>query len=142
MATVARQTATPLADLPSWLESSAEAGVRSMSRSPHIRVEDFVEDGTYVLRAEIPGIDPDKDVELTIEHGRLIIRGERREEKKDKNLQEFQYGAFARSLPLPSGLTASEIQATYTDGVLEVRVPVSKAGAETVKVPVQRPEGA
>jgi HSP20 family protein len=142
MTTLARRRSTPIADLLEWLESGAGVGIRGLGHTPHVRVEDYIENGTYVLRAEMPGIDPDKDVELTIEHGQLIIRGERREEKQDKNRQEFQYGAFSRSVPLPADLTPAEIQATYIDGVLEVRVPVAKAESKTVKVPVQRPEGA
>lgn len=143
MTTVVRQGSTPFTDLLDWLESSAGVSAVSAGRGPYIRVEDYIEDSTYVLRAEIPGIDPDKDVELTIDRGRLIIRGERREETKDKHRQEFQYGSFSRSILLPQGLTPEEISATYADGVLEVRVPIPKAGSgSAVKVPVQRPEGA
>ena len=141
MTTIAKR-GSPIVDLMEWLESGAGVGIRGLGYTPQVRVEDFIENGTYVLRAEMPGIDPDKDVELTIEHGQLIIRGERREEKKDKNRQEFQYGAFSRSVPLPADLKPTEIQATYKDGVLEVRVPVAREESKVVKVPVQRPEGA
>ena len=51
-----------------------------------------MDDGTYVLRAEMPGIDPDKDVSLDIEGDVLTISGERREEKKEKNRHELHYG--------------------------------------------------
>lgn len=144
MTTVAKRSKAPLSDLLEWLESGTGLGLRGLAHTPRLRLEDFVEDGTYVLRAEMPGIDPDKDVEVTIEQGRLLIHGERREEKRDKNHQEFQYGAFSRTVPVPWGLDPSEIQASYVDGVLEVRVPVasSESDAAPVKIPVQRPEGA
>ena len=137
MATVARRGG-PVAEMLDWLESSAGIGMRGLGLSPYVRVEDFTEDDAYVLRAELPGVDPDKDVELTIEGDLLTIRGERREEKKDKNHKEFHYGAFSRSIPLPAGVKAEDITATYTDGVLEVRVPARTETVTQVAIPVQR----
>lgn len=130
----------PFAELLDWLDSGAPFGLRSFGLTPYVRVEDFVEEGTYVLRAEMPGIDPDKDVTVSVEDGILTIRGERQEEEKDKQHREFHYGSFTRSITLPKGVDANEITATYTDGVLEVRVP--KAGEESaaLTVPVRRPE--
>ena len=143
MTTVAKRPKAPFTDLLEWLESGTGLGLKGLAHTPQLRVEDFVEDGTYVLRAEMPGIDPDKDVELTVEHDQLTIHGERREEKKDKHHQEFRYGAFSRTVPMPWGLDPSEIHASYVDGVLEVRVPVASAESDAapVKIPVQRPEG-
>jgi len=95
---------------------------------------------TYVLRAEMPGIDPDKDVSLNIEGDMLTITGERREEQKDKNRHEFHYGSFTRSIPLPRDVKTEEIKATYVDGVLEVRVPAKAQERKAVKVAVERKE--
>jgi len=138
MTTVARRGGGAVADMLDWLESSTGFGMRGIGMSPYVRVEDFTEEGTYVLRAELPGVDPDKDVELKIEGDMLTIRGERREEQKDKNHHEFHYGAFSRSIPLPSGVRPEDITATYTDGVLEVRVPARTEEAVTRTIPVQR----
>ncbi|MGZ4493118.1 MAG: Hsp20/alpha crystallin family protein [Nocardioides sp.] len=135
--TVARRTSGPFADMLDWLES-ATPGMRGLGLAPYVRVEDFIDNGTYVLRAELPGIDPDKDVELTVEGDMLTIRGQRREEKKDRNHHELHYGSFARSVPLPRDVKADEVTATYTDGVLEVRVPASGPEPHVHKVPVQR----
>ena len=92
-----------------------------------IRVEEFREDGTLVIRADLPGIDPDKDVELTVSDGMLHIEAERREEEKREEKgyvrQELRYGSLSRSLPLPEGATAADITATYKAGVLEIRIP-------------------
>jgi len=97
-----------------------------------IRVEEFREDGTLVIRADLPGIDPDKDVELTVTDGILHIEAERREEEKREEKgyvrQELRYGALSRSLPLPEGVTAADITATYKAGVLEIRIPEPKRG--------------
>ena len=92
-----------------------------------IRVEEYREDGTLVVRADLPGIDPGKDVELSVSHGMLHIEAERREEEKRAGKgylrQEVRYGSFSRSLPLPEGVTEAGITATYKDGVLEIRIP-------------------
>ncbi len=95
-----------------------------------IRVEEYREDGTLVIRADLPGIDPDKDVELTVSGGILHIEAERREEEKREEKgyvrQELRYGSLSRSLPLPEGVTAADITATYKAGVLEIRIPEPK----------------
>ena len=95
-----------------------------------IRVEEFRENGTLVVRADLPGIDPDKDVELTVSDGMLHIQAERREEEKkeDKGYlrRELRYGSFSRTLPLPEGTAESDITATYKAGTLEIRVPEPK----------------
>jgi HSP20 family protein len=95
-----------------------------------IRVEEFRDDGTLVIHADLPGIDPDKDVELTVSGGILHIEAERHEEEKleEKGYvrQELRYGALSRSLPLPEGVTEADITATYKAGVLEIRIPEPK----------------
>jgi len=97
-----------------------------------IRVEEFREDGVLVIRADLPGIDPEADVELTVSHGVLRIEAERREEQKKEGKgyvrQELRYGSLSRSLPLPEGVTEADIAATYKDGVLEIRVPEPERG--------------
>jgi HSP20 family protein len=97
-----------------------------------IRVEEFREDGTLVIRADLPGIDPDKDVGLTVSDGILHIEAERREEEKHEEKgyvrQELRYGSLSRSLPLPEGVTEADITATYKAGVLEIRIPEPKRG--------------
>jgi HSP20 family protein len=96
-----------------------------------IRVEEYTQDGTLVVRAELPGIDPDKDVRLSVANGRLAIEAERHEEGEvDRDgfmLRELRYGTFSRSLPLAAGVTAASITATYKDGLLEVRIPAAAA---------------
>jgi len=112
---------TPFGPFPRWW------GVEDL-----IRVEEYREDGTLVIRADLPGIDPDADVELTVSDGMLHIEAERREEEKKEGKgyvrRELRYGSLSRSLPLPEGVTEADIAATYKDGVLEVRVPEPKRG--------------
>lgn len=99
-----------------------------------IRVDEYRDGDTVVIRAELPGIDPDKDVELTVVDGMLRINAERRVEEKSEDKgytrHELHYGSLTRTLPLPEGTSESEIKATYTSGILEVRVPVVEKPAE------------
>ena len=76
-----------------------------------IRVEEYREDGTLVVRADLPGIDADKDVELTVAGGMLHIEAERRQEEKRKGhlRREVRYGSLSLSLPLPDGVTGADI---------------------------------
>lgn len=88
-----------------------------------IKVDEYRENGTLVVRAELPGIDPDNDVELTVADGMLHIEAERRDEEKTEEIGELHYGSFSRSLPLPEGVTEADVTASYKDGILEIRVP-------------------
>jgi HSP20 family protein len=92
-----------------------------------IRVDEFREDGDLVFRAELPGIDPDKDVELTVSDGMLHIAAERREEEKVEEKgylrHEIRAGSFSRTLPLPEGVSEADVTATYKDGILQIRIP-------------------
>jgi HSP20 family protein len=106
-----------------------------------IRVEEFREDGTLVVRADLPGIDPHKDIELTVSDGMLHIQAERRTEEKQEDKgylrQELRYGSLSRTLPLPEGVTESDITASYSAGILEIRVPEPK-GEPAKKIPISK----
>ncbi len=98
-----------------------------------IRVEDFVEDDHYVVRAELPGIDPAKDVEVTVGAGYLTIRAERHDKTEGKHRTEFRYGSFTRSLPMPANADEDDVKATYHDGILIVSVGLKVEKKEPVK---------
>jgi HSP20 family protein len=109
-----------------------------------MRMEEFVDGDMLVVRAELPGVDPDKDVEITVSDDVLTIAAERREEKtegeqgKPGYRSEFRYGSYRRSISLPAGVTADAVNATYHDGILEVRAPVATPKTEPQKVSVTR----
>lgn len=92
-----------------------------------IHVDEFHENGTLVIRAELPGIDPEKDVELTVSEGMLHIEAERREEEtaeeKGYLRRELRYGSYSRTLRLPEGVSETDVKADYSNGILEVRIP-------------------
>jgi HSP20 family protein len=89
-------------------------------------VDVFSRDGDMVVRVELPGIDPEKDVKVTLEEGTLDVKGERKQEKEIKEEDYYRreriYGAFERRIPLPAGIKDGDIKAGYKDGVLEVVV--------------------
>lgn len=108
-----------------------------------LRVEEFRDGSTMVVRAELPGVDPDQDVDITVREGTLHIRAERRERTEEKTKSdyrsEFRYGSFSRNVTLPPGCRQEDVTATYRDGVLEVRVPVpQEPPAGTGKVNISR----
>jgi HSP20 family protein len=113
--------------------------MRPVSNHP-MRVEDFVRDGKYVIRAELPGIDPDKDLEVSVAHGILTINAERRDEFTNKHRSEFHYGTFSRSVTLPAGADEEHIEAVYGHGILEVAVKLAEDTADKTarKIPVRQ----
>ena len=57
--------------------------------------------------------------------------------KKGQYRSEIRYGAFSRSLQLPTGATEKDIDATYKAGVLELRVPIDRKKAEATRIPIR-----
>jgi HSP20 family protein len=115
---------------------------KEMIEDSTLKVEEFEDDGELVVRAEMPGIDPDEDVEITLSDHVLHLRAERRSETKSEDKKsfrsEFRYGSFSRRVQLPAGATEEDVHASYTDGILEVRVPIDRSEAEKRKIAVQR----
>ncbi|HEU5426541.1 MAG TPA: Hsp20/alpha crystallin family protein [Actinocrinis sp.] len=112
-------------------------GWKSPADAYGIRIEAHFEDGTYVVRAELPGIDPAKDVEVTVTDDLLTIRAERAEQTTERHHSEFRYGSFSRSLRLPEGAKTEKAAATYKGGILEIRIEISetkKAASHKIKV--------
>ncbi|WJV46617.1 Hsp20/alpha crystallin family protein [Streptomyces flavofungini] len=128
---------TPLPDLFSWVEGfTGLPGLHAVPGLHGIRIEESLTEGTYVLRAELPGVDPDKDVEISVTDGVLTLRAERAEEAGSRHHTEFRYGTFARSVRLPAGARGDDATAAYKDGVLTITVPVpdTKTGTRTIHV--------
>lgn len=96
-----------------------------------VRIEDTMTDGKYVVRAELPGFDPEKQIHVTTNAGLLTISAQREEKTKEKGHSEFRYGSFTRTLALPEGADTEKIAANYTDGILEITVPVKETGTGT-----------
>ncbi len=140
MAKIARiQTASRFPDLLDWLDTPW-ATLLPFTAGQTFRVEDYLEDDRYVVRAELPGVDPEKDIEITIDAGTLTIRAERREEQKESHRTEFRYGSFTRSVTLPRQADIEHITASYDQGILKVIVPMRETKPEGRKIPVKAPK--
>jgi HSP20 family protein len=107
-----------------------------------MKVEEYQEGDELVIRAELPGIDPDTDVELTVSDGMLRLKAERRQQREVEDKagyrSEFSYGAFSRTLPLAPGVGEEDVKASYRDGILEVRLPIDREEAAARKIQISR----
>lgn len=101
-----------------------------------IRFEDYVKNDRYVLRAELPGIDPE-DIEIDVNNGILTIRAERREEEREQQRTEFRYGSFTRSVTLPMVADEKDIKAVYDKGILEISVKLARPEEKSRRIPVE-----
>jgi HSP20 family protein len=120
-------------ELPAWKDLTGDS---------LLKIEEFEADGKLTIRAEMPGLDPDKDVEITVAEGRLHLRAQRRSQTETDDKQgyrsEFQYGMFERTLRLPPGADEKDIKATYTDGILEVCIPIDATELEAKRIPITK----
>jgi HSP20 family protein len=110
-----------------------------MTWSPEIDV--FEKDNRLVTKVDLPGMKKE-DVKVEVTDGRLAISGERKtetEEKKDAFYRcEREYGSFHRVVPLPDGVKLEDVKATFSEGVLEVSVPLpARPDAKVRKVEIQ-----
>ncbi|MFB7865074.1 MULTISPECIES: Hsp20/alpha crystallin family protein [unclassified Streptomyces] len=116
-------------------------GWRPATAAHSIPMEMTTGDGAYVLRAELPGMDPD-DITLTAADDLLTVRAEHSESREDKEHSEFRYGSFRRTVRLPATIPADDVEASYADGILTVRVPMPDAAGEAARtIPVKRADG-
>jgi HSP20 family protein len=106
--------------------------MRPALRQP-IRIEDYTEDGRYVVRAEIAGIDPEEDLEVTVGAGYLTISARRSSTVEDRHRSEFRYGSFRRTIELPAGADSDDVTADYANGILTVKVGLKGEEKEIAK---------
>lgn len=132
----------PLMDLPilmDWFDDFVPFSFSLRNEDTHpIKIEEFMKENELTIRAELPGVDPEKDIEVTVGEGCLTIKGERREEHKGAERSDFHYGSFIRSIALPSGTDEKSVHATYKDGILEVKVMLQPIESKMTKVKVDR----
>ncbi len=139
MNTLTRKESRFFPDLFDWMESPMTMFRPLLGQG--MRMEDYVRDGHYVVRAELPGIDPEKEIDVSVSNGILSIRAERKEEEIDKSHSEFRYGVFSRHIALPAGADVGHVEATYDNGILEVVVAMKSEEARKAekRIPVTRP---
>lgn len=102
----------------------AFASLRPFFENHLLRLEDESKDGSYEVRAELPGVDPVEDIEVTVRDGQLTIKALRTRTTEANGLSEFSYGSLRRTVTLPAGADEDDISATYDRGILTVSVPI------------------
>ncbi len=113
------------------------AGLRPLFDRNLIRLEDEISDGRYEVRAEIPGVDPAKDIDITVHDGMLTIKAVRSQTVESHGRSEFSYGSFARSVPLPAGADVDDVKATYEKGIIAISVPVPNGESAVKRIEVK-----
>ena len=98
-----------------------------------IKVEDYTEDDHYVIRAEVAGIDPEKELEVTADAGYLTIRAVRSGKIEEKHRTEFRYGSFSRTVELPPNADIDDVTAEYDKGILTIKLGLKGERRETMK---------
>lgn len=130
------------ASFPTWPVGFWPPKMELLGPSTGIRIEEFDSDHHRVIRAEIPGIDPEKDVSLTVDDDvlNIDITRERRAEKSESGQfrSEFSYGHLHRAVHLDGRAGADDVKATYRDGILEIRVKTNGHHEEKRRIPVSR----
>jgi len=93
-------------------------------------------DGEYEITAELPGMD-EKNIDIKLSNGMLTIKGEKSEEKEEKDkeyyLSERRYGSFQRSFQMPEGIDADKIAGSFAKGVLTVKLPKTAEAKKSAK---------
>jgi len=107
---------------------------------PAIPIEEYRSAGRFVVRAELPGLDPATDIYVGC-HREVLRLHVHRTARADAGHSEFRYGSRFRAVPLPAGARLDGITASYVNGILEITVPVDEPPAAVTQVPVSTPDG-
>lgn len=94
----------------------------SMSNWP--TTESYFKDGNWVMRFDLPGVEP-KDIDISVAGDTLTIRASRERRHEHDRAHEANYARFEHSLTLPQGVNRDQIKANYQHGVLELSMPAS-----------------
>ncbi len=139
---------SPVQELSSWHRDIDELCGRFFERSDNSpnrwvpRMETYRKDNEYVVRVDLPGINP-KEVQVHAEGNLLTITGERKAHEEGPAYRETFYGKFERQIALPQGVEADKIAAHYEHGVLEVRVPLpAQLVGRQIPIQIDEPEKA
>lgn len=93
-----------------------------------------------IVKLELPGVDVDKDVVVELDRGRLVVRGERRDERSaerdGRTLREVRYGSFSRAFGVPAHVKADAISAAYDAGILEIRIAGAYANTDAQRIEI------
>ncbi|MER5281159.1 Hsp20/alpha crystallin family protein [Streptomyces sp. NPDC002809] len=95
--------------------------------------------GEYVLRAQLPGMEKESDIRVTVDDNLITVHADHAESREEKEHSEFRYGSFRRTVRLPGTIRPDKVDASYTDGVLTVRAALLDRSEEGEhSIPVKR----
>lgn len=133
-------TTTPAGSTSDWPGSPLSTLHELAHRARSIPVEQYADGSDYVIRLEVPDVDPVRDLTVSVETGTLTVRVERRYAGPDDAQSEFRYGSFARTIALPLGANIHNVTAGTHNGILTVRVgmhPEQRQSARRVEVQIE-----
>jgi len=107
-------------------------------------IESYAKEGKLFIKVELPGVDP-KDLDVSITDRELVIKGERKAEKdekeKDYTYREISYGSFERRFVIPEGVKTDDLKAAFTNGILEISVPIPEVPkAKKIEIKTEEPK--
>ncbi len=127
-------------DVSRLMEWPQRLWAQMMRDVPSVEVAD--EGDVVCVRIEVPGVDPD-DIDVEVTPQQVIVRGETRQASGGEGQgiyhSERRYGRFTRTIPLPATVDTDAAQASYRNGLLEVRVPRSDGGRKKLRISQDRP---
>ena len=115
--------------------------VHHAARSWPVPVGEYPDGSSYLVRFEVPGIDPAADLAVCVEAGTLVVQAQRTDCAPEGYQSEFRYGQFARHVRLPGGADVRNVSATYRNGILTVRIgmaPEHQQPAQVANVEIQQ----
>ncbi len=139
MNTTAQSSTTPAECISDWPGSPLSTMHNFAPNPVPIPIEQYPDDSSYVIRLEVPGIDPARDLRVSIETGTLTVQAERRGPPEGSQ-SEFRYGTLARHVALPLGANVRDVSASYRNGILTVRIgmePEHLQGARAIDVSIE-----
>jgi len=121
-------------NIANWTRLGVEGNGRKLDWAPSADISET--DKEYVIRAELPAVKKE-DVQVTLDDGMITIRGERKQQKEDKNEKfhrvESFYGTFERRFSLPENVNADSIRCESKEGILTVHIPKTETAKQKPK---------
>lgn len=107
--------------------------------SPSVDVKENEKE--FIIKAELPGVE-EKDIDVTVTNDSVTIKGEKKEEKEDKDknyyYMERSYGSFCRVIPLDAEIESGKAEARFKNGILDIKIPKDQsAKAKGTKVSIK-----
>ena len=121
-------------NIANWTRLGMEGNGRKLDWAPSADISET--DKEYVIRAELPAVKKE-DVQVTLDNGMITIKGERKQQKEDKNEKfhrvESFYGTFERRFSLPDNVNADSIRCESKEGILTVHIPKTETSKQKAK---------